>query len=100
MLPLSHTVITVPVEIHDRIAQANLTLEESGMDITILTRVGLLGVVFVVVVGVGVDGMVMTMIASKIGIGILHHAKDVAVPEARKDSMDIGHDRIVRLKDL
>jgi hypothetical protein len=70
------------------------------MDIMILTHAGVWGVVFVVVVEVGVDGMTVTMTVSKIGIGILHHVQDVAVPEARVDPMGNGHDRIVHLRDL
>jgi len=72
------------------------------MDITISVHVGVWGVDFVVgvEVGVGVDGMIVTMIVSKIGIGILHRGQDVAALEARKDSTGIGHYHIVRLREL
>lgn len=88
------------VEILGRVVQANLIMGESVMDSTIPTHAGDSSVVFVVVVGVGVDGMTVTTIVSKIGIGILLHGQELAVPEARADSMGSGHDRIVRLRDL
>lgn len=91
----------VLVEILGRVVQANLITEESVMDFMILTHAGDPSVVFVVVVGAGVDGMIVTMIVSKIEIGILHHGQEVAVPEAHAGSMGSrGHDRIVRLRDL
>lgn len=71
------------------------------MDITISIRAEVLSVGFVVGVGVGVDGMIVTMIVSKRGIGMLHHHdRDVAAPEAHVDLTGSGHDRIVRLRDL
>lgn len=70
------------------------------MDSMILTHAGGSSVVFVVVVVVGVDGMTVITIVSKIGIGILLHGQETAVPEAHADSMGSGHDRIVRLREL
>lgn len=70
------------------------------MDSTIPTHAGDSSVVFVVVVVVGVDGMTVTTIVSKIGIGILLHVQEIAVPEAHADSTGSGHGRIVRLRDL
>lgn len=61
---------------------------------TIPTHAGDSSVVFVVVVGAGVDGMIVTMIVSKIEIGILHHSQEIAVPEAHADSM--GSDHVLR----
>lgn len=89
----------IPVGILGRIVQANSILEESVMDSMIPTHAGDSSVVFVVVVGVGVDGMTVTTIVSKIGIGILH-GQEIAVPKAHADSMGSGHDRIVRLREL
>lgn len=88
------------VEILGRVVQTNLIMGESVMDSMIPTHVGDSSVVFVVVVGVGVDGMTVTTIVSKIGIGILLHGQEIAVPEAHADSMGSGHDRIVRLREL
>lgn len=86
------------VEILGRVVQTNLIMGESVMDSMIPTHVGDSSVVFVVVVGV--DGMTVTTIVSKIGIGILLHGQEIAVPEAHADSMGSGHDRIVRLREL
>src|SRR5882757_2376066 len=66
ILPRSHTPNMVLVEILGRVVQANLITEESVMDFMILTHAGDPSVVFVVVVGAGVDGMIVTMIVSKI----------------------------------
>jgi len=71
------------------------------MDALMATRAGVFSEVFVVGVGVGVDGKIATTIVSKIGIGIhQQHDQDVAVPGAHVDSTGSGHDRIVRLRDL
>lgn len=71
------------------------------MDAPMSTRAGVFSEVFVVGVGVGVDGKIATTIVSKIGIGIRQqHDQDVAVPEAHVDSTGSAHDSIVRLRDL
>jgi protein NRD1 len=72
------------VEILGRVVQANLIMGESVMDFTIPTHAGDSSVVFVVGVGVEVDGMTATTIVSKIGIGMLH-GQEIAVPEAHAD---------------
>lgn len=87
------------VEILGRVVQANLIIGESVMDSTIPTHADS-SVAFVVVVGVGVDGMTVTTIVSKIGIGIFLHDREIVVPKAHADPVGNSYDRIVRLRDL